>query len=51
MNTLGSKNKRSVLGWTIFVVVMAGVFCLGLLAASITERRAEVAGITANKVV
>lgn len=51
MNTLGSKNKRSVLGWTIFVVVMVGVFCLGLLAASITERRAEVAGITANKVV
>lgn len=36
-------------GWAIFGGSMAIVFCLGLLAASITERRAEIASIYANK--
>lgn len=36
-------------GWAIFGGSMAVVFCLGLLAASITERRAEIASIYANK--
>lgn len=38
-----------MIGWGIFGVVMAGVFILGLLAASITERRAEIATIYNNK--
>ncbi len=36
-------------GWAIFGGTMVVVFCLGLLAASITERRAEIASIYANK--
>jgi nitrite reductase (cytochrome c-552) len=36
-------------GAIIFAAVMAGVFCLGLLAATITTRRAEVASIYNNK--
>lgn len=35
--------------WGIFGGAMVGVFCLGLLAASVTERRAEIASIYANK--
>ena len=41
--------RKPVVGWGIFFVVMAGVFILGLLAASITERRAEIATLYANK--
>lgn len=41
--------QRPMLGWGIFLVVMAGVFLLGLLAASITERRAEIATLFNNK--
>ncbi|MFI3322278.1 MAG: ammonia-forming cytochrome c nitrite reductase [Rikenellaceae bacterium] len=40
---------RPMIGWAIFAVVMVGVFVLGLLAASITERRAEIATLYANK--
>jgi len=36
------------IGWVIFVVVMVGVFLLGLLASAITVRRAEVASIFNN---
>jgi len=36
------------IGWVIFVVVMVGVFLLGLLASAITVRRAEVASIYNN---
>ncbi len=43
--------RRPIVGWGIFAVVMVGVFVLGLLAASITERRAEIATLYANKVV
>ncbi|WP_165020216.1 ammonia-forming cytochrome c nitrite reductase [Dysgonomonas sp. ZJ279] len=41
--------RKPMIGWGIFAVVMAGVFLLGLLAASITERRAEIATLFNNK--
>ena len=44
-----SIKRNPVIGWGIFTVVMVGVFLLGLLAASITERRAEIATLYANK--
>ncbi|MBB4034522.1 nitrite reductase (cytochrome c-552) [Dysgonomonas hofstadii] len=42
--------RKPIIGWAIFGVVMVCVFLLGLLAASITERRAEIASIYNNKV-
>ncbi len=44
-------SRKPAVGWAIFAVVMVAVFILGLLAASITERRAEVATLYANKVI
>lgn len=41
--------RKPIIGWGIFAVVMVGVFLLGLLAASITERRAEIATLYNNK--
>ncbi|CAK7017892.1 MAG: Cytochrome c-552 [Desulfovibrio sp.] len=41
--------EKPLIGWGIFGVAMVGVFLLGLLAASITERRAEIASIYNNK--
>ncbi len=41
--------RKPILGWALFIVVVGGVFLLGMLAASITERRAEVATLFANK--
>ena len=41
--------EKPVIGWGVFGVAMVGVFVLGLLAASITERRAEIATIYNNK--
>ncbi len=41
--------RKPIIGWAIFLVVMVGVFLLGLLAASITERRAEIATLYNNK--
>lgn len=35
-------------GWLIFGVIVIGVFLLGMLAASVTERRAEIQSIYAN---
>lgn len=46
-----SIRKKPIIGWMIFAVVMVAVFGLGLLAASVTERRAEIATIYNNKVV
>ena len=46
------KEKRKLKrwqGWALFVATMVVVFCLGLLASSIMQRRAEVASIFANK--
>ena len=42
--------KKPLIGWAIFFVTLVGVFLLGLLAASITERRAEIATIVANRI-
>ncbi|GAA4832296.1 ammonia-forming cytochrome c nitrite reductase [Algivirga pacifica] len=33
--------EKPILGWVIFIASLVGVFALGLLASSITERRAE----------
>lgn len=44
-----SIKRRPVIGWIIFGAVMVCVFVLGLLAASITERRAEIATLFNNK--
>ncbi|MFI3281155.1 MAG: ammonia-forming cytochrome c nitrite reductase [Rikenellaceae bacterium] len=44
-------SRKPAVGWAIFAVVMVAVFVLGLLAASITERRAEIATLYANKIV
>ncbi len=44
-----SIRRKPAIGWVLFVVVMVLVFLLGLLAASITERRAEIATIYNNK--
>ena len=41
--------RNPLIGWGIFTVVMVLVFVLGLLAASITERRAEIATLYNNK--
>ncbi len=41
--------RKPIIGWGIFAVVMVTVFALGLLAASITERRSEIATLFANK--
>lgn len=41
--------RRPIWGWVLFIIVLGVVFCLGLLAASITQRRAEIATIYANK--
>lgn len=41
--------RKPIIGWGIFLVVMVGVFVLGLLAASVTERRAEIATLYNNK--
>jgi nitrite reductase (cytochrome c-552) len=47
MSNLGENVKRSPsIGWLILLVVMAVVFVLGLLAAGITEKRAEIAYVT-----
>lgn len=40
--------RKPLIGWGILGVVMCGVFLLGLLAASITERRAEIATLYNN---
>lgn len=42
--------KKPVIGWGIFFGTLVAVFVLGLLAASITERRAEIATLVANRI-
>lgn len=42
------KNKP-IVGWAIFFAIMVVVFLLGLFAASVTERRAEIATLFNNK--
>ena len=43
------KRLKSWQGWLLFLVTMGVVFVLGILAASVNERRAEVASIFNNK--
>lgn len=43
------QKHRGVLMWTLFVATVAVVFLLGLLVASINERRAEIATLFNNK--
>lgn len=40
--------RKPMIGWGIFGVIMVAVFALGMLAASITERRAEIATLFKN---
>ena len=40
--------EKPLIGWMVFGAAMGGVFLLGILAAVITERRAEVASIFNN---
>ncbi|MDR2925234.1 MAG: ammonia-forming cytochrome c nitrite reductase subunit c552 [Azoarcus sp.] len=50
MNKLAEPNKRSSsVGWLLLLVALVVVFVLGLLAAGITEKRAEVASVFNNK--
>lgn len=44
-----SIKSKPAIGWTLFASVMVIVFLLGLLAASITERRAEIVTLYKNK--
>ena len=44
-----SIRRKPIIGWGLFIAVMVVVFLLGLLAASITERRAEIATLYNNK--
>ena len=41
--------EKPIIGWGVFGAAMVGVFLLGLLAASVTERRAEIATLYNNK--
>jgi len=43
------KKLKSWQGWALFLGTMVVVFILGILAASITERRAEIASVFNNK--
>ena len=49
MNTKKERKLSPWLGWLIFFVTLGAVFLLGMLAASITERRAEITSIMYNK--
>lgn len=49
MNEQKPKRLKSWQGWLLFGAVLVVVFLLGLLAASVTERRAEIRSIYANK--
>jgi len=43
------EKNRTVLLWALFAGTTVAVFLLGLLAASVTERRAEIATLFNNK--
>lgn len=50
MNSSGENKKmKPWVGWLLFFVTLGIVFLLGMLAASITQRRAEVASVMNNK--
>jgi len=43
------KRLKSWQGWLLFIVIMVVIFILGLVASSVTERRAEIASVFNNK--
>ena len=43
------KKLKSWQGWLLFIGAMVAVFILGIIAASVTERRAEIASVFNNK--
>jgi len=43
------KKLKSWQGWLLFIAAMVVVFILGLVAASVTERRAEITSVMNNK--
>ena len=49
MKLAESIKRRPIIGWGIFLATMVIVFLLGLFAASIAERRAEIATLFNNK--
>lgn len=46
MSSEETPKRKSSLGWILCAAAMVVVFLLGMLAASINERKAEVASIT-----
>lgn len=44
-----AKKMKPWVGWLLFAVTVGVVFLLGMLAASITQRRAEIASVMNNK--
>ena len=52
MNSKQEKNKmKPWVGWLLFLVTIGVVFLLGMLAASITERRAEITSMMYNRMI
>lgn len=50
MNRKRNNNRmKPWVGWLLFFVTMGVVFLLGMLAASVTQRRAEIASVMNNK--
>lgn len=49
MSNNENRKMKSWVAWLLFFVTVGIVFLLGMLAASITQRRAEVASILNNK--
>jgi hypothetical protein len=49
MSNNENRQMKSWVAWLLFFVTVGIVFLLGMLAASITQRRAEVASILNNK--
>ena len=47
--TRKSNRMKPWVGWLLFFVTLGVVFLLGMLAASITQRRAEIASVMNNK--
>ncbi|MDR2880466.1 MAG: ammonia-forming cytochrome c nitrite reductase subunit c552 [Azoarcus sp.] len=50
MSKPAETNNRSFVGWLLLLVALVVVFVLGLLAAGITEKRAEIATVTKTAV-
>lgn len=49
MNATQEKKMKPKVGWLLFFITLGVVFLLGMLAASITQRRAEISSVMNNK--